>query len=308
MSFLAELRKRKVFQVALGYLAVAWLLVQVTATILPAFELPAWALRFVVLLFALGFPIAVLMAWALELTPEGVKLDVETPGGKRMLGIAVVLTAAALGWFFRGHLSPARPVAQPVAVAAAAAAPVHPAVDERSIAVLPLVNASNDPNQQFFSDGLSENLIDTLSRFDGLKVIGRTSAFQFRNSKDDSATIGSKLGVTYLLSGSVQRAVGVVRISASLIKAADGSTRPWKNHPSATAMSTTATASMPLPADVLTSSFRPSGVSSSDQAISRAMGKPRANSSTTRRSAHTGRSNAGRMVAVTCTSSQATAR
>jgi TolB-like protein/Tfp pilus assembly protein PilF len=229
MAFLSELRRRKVFQVAIGYLAVAWLLVQVTATILPAFDLPVWALRLVVLLFALGFPIAVLMAWALELTPEGVKLDVGTPGGKRMLSIAVIFVAIALGWFFRGHVLPPRHAAPVAQAAAAGAASVQPKAEERSIAVLPLVNASNDKEQQFFSDGLSENLIDTLSRFDGLKVIGRTSAFQFRDSKDDSATIGRKLGVAYLLNGSVQRADDVVRISASLIKAADGSTL-WAQH------------------------------------------------------------------------------
>ena len=109
-------------------------------------------------------------------------------------------------------------------------------VPERSIAVLPLVNAGNDAQQVYFSDGLSESLIDALSRFQGLKVIGRTSAFRFRDSKDDSATIGRKLGVAYLLAGSVQRAVGAVRISASLVKATDGSTlwaqhydRPYKN-------------------------------------------------------------------------------
>jgi TolB-like protein/DNA-binding winged helix-turn-helix (wHTH) protein/Tfp pilus assembly protein PilF len=100
---------------------------------------------------------------------------------------------------------------------------------ERSIAVLPLVNASNDAQQLYFSDGLSENLIDALSRFEGLKVIGRTSAFQFRDSKDDSAAIGRKLGVSYLLTGSVQRAGDVVRINASLTRAADGSTL-WAEH------------------------------------------------------------------------------
>jgi TolB-like protein/DNA-binding winged helix-turn-helix (wHTH) protein/Tfp pilus assembly protein PilF len=100
---------------------------------------------------------------------------------------------------------------------------------ERSIAVLPLVNASNDAQQLYFSDGLSENLIDALSRFEGLKVIGRTSAFQFRGSKDDSATIGRKLGVSYLLAGSVQRAGDVVRISTTLTRAADGSTL-WAEH------------------------------------------------------------------------------
>jgi len=226
MAFLSELRRRKVFQVAIGYLAVAWLLVQVTATILPAFDLPVWALRFVVLLFALGFPIAVLMAWALELTPEGVKLDASTSGGKRMLVIAAVLVAIALGWFFRGQMHPVQPVA-PTAVAGTA--PPQPKAEERSIAVLPLVNANNDPEQQFFSDGLSENLIDALSRFDGLKVIGRMSSFQFRDDKGDSAAIGAKLGAAYLLNGSVQRAGDLVRISASLVRAADGRTL-WAEH------------------------------------------------------------------------------
>jgi len=226
MSFVAELRKRKVFQVAFGYLAVAWLLVQVTATILPAFDLPVWALRLVVLLFALGFPIAVLMAWALELTPEGVKLDVSTSGGKGMLAVAVALVAVVLGWFFRDQLLSTQHIPQS---AAADASSMQPKAVERSVAVLPLVNASNDPDQQFFSDGLSENLIDSLSRFDGVKVIGRISAFQFRDSKDNSATIGRKLGVTYILNGSVQRDAGTVRISASLINAADGSTL-WAQH------------------------------------------------------------------------------
>lgn len=228
MPFLAELRKRKVVQVAVGYLAAAWLLVQVTATILPAFDLPLWTLRLVVLLFALGFPVAVLMAWSLELTPEGVKLDVSTRAGKGMLAIAAALMAIAIGWFFRGPLLPAQRVAHAGAEGTTTTQPQRKA-DERSIAVLPLVNASNDPDQQFFSDGLSENLINSLSHFHGLKVIGRTSAFQFRDSRDDSATIGRKLGVTYLLNGSVQRAVDVVRISVSLTRAADGSTL-WAEH------------------------------------------------------------------------------
>ena len=234
MGLYAELRKRKVFQVAAGYLAVAWLLLQVTATILPAFDLPVWTLRFVVLLFTLGFPVAVLMAWALELTPEGVKLDVSASGSKRIFTLAGVLIAVAIGWYFRGHALPLQPA--PHAASASTTSTQPRLSDTRSIAVLPLVNASNDPQQQFFSDGLSENLINTLSRFDGLKVIGSMSSFQFRDGKADSVTIGRKLGVAYLLSGSVQRAGDVVRISASLVKAIDGSTlwaehydRPYKN-------------------------------------------------------------------------------
>jgi len=233
MAFVAELRKRKVFQVAIGYLAVAWLVVQVAATILPAFNLPGWALRLIVLLFALGFPIALLLAWALELTADGIRLDMRKDGAKRMLAIVLALVVLALGWYFRGVLlpHPATPAAITVAVPSPQPATVgeRGEVPKRGIAVLPFANAAKDPDQQFFSDGLSENLIDSLSRFEGLKVIGRISAFQFRDSRDDSATIGRKLGVAYLLSGSVQHAGDVVRINASLTNAADGSTL-WAEH------------------------------------------------------------------------------
>ena len=133
------------------------------------------------------------------------------------LPLLAALAIAAWTWWPRATPAPV-----------VAAAPAVPAM-ERSIAVLPLVNASNDPNQQFFSDGLSDNLIDALSKFEELKVIGRNSAFQFRDSKDDSAAIGRKLGAAYLLSGSVQRAGDVVRINTSLTKAADGSTQ-WAEH------------------------------------------------------------------------------
>ena len=148
----------------------------------------------------------------------------------------IIALAGAAGYFALTHRS-APTLAPPSAVQTSSGAPavVHK-VAEQSVAVLPLVNASKDPDQQFFSDGLSENLIDTLSRFDGLKVIGRMSSFQFRDDKGDSAAIGAKLGAAYLLSGSVQRASDLVRISASLVKAADGSTlwaehydRPYKN-------------------------------------------------------------------------------
>lgn len=163
---------------------------------------------------------------ALEPTPGGVKLGVSTSRGKALLAAAAALIAVVIGWFFLADVLPTLHLPES---ATAGAASEQGKADERSIAVLPLVNASNDPDQQFFSDGLSENLIDSLSSFDGVKVIGRISAFQFRDSKDDSATIGRKLGVAYLLNGSVQRADGIVRISASLIKAADGSTL-WAQH------------------------------------------------------------------------------
>ncbi len=133
------------------------------------------------------------------------------------LPLLTALAIAAWTWWPRATPAPG-----------VAAAPVVPASD-RSIAVLPLANASRDPDQQFFSDGLSDNLIDALSRFEGLKVIGRMSSFHFRDGKDDSKTIGEKLGAAYLLSGSVQHAGNVVRINTTLTKAADGSTL-WAEH------------------------------------------------------------------------------
>ena len=142
MSFLAELRRRKVFQVAIGYLAVAWLLVQVTATILPAFDLPVWALRLIILLFALGFPIAVLMAWALELTPEGVKLDVSTSGRNRMLVIAAALMAVAVGWFFLGRVPPAQHAGSTAQAAAASTAPKANPLREWALWVMVISSAS----------------------------------------------------------------------------------------------------------------------------------------------------------------------
>lgn len=146
--------------------------------------------------------------------------DDRPPGLPRLALWSLPLLAllAFAGWKWWPHALPPATAGAPAATA-----------PERSIAVLPLVNASNDPEQQFFSDGLSENLIDTLSRFEELKVIGRISAFRFRGSKDDSATIGRKLGVSYLLGGSVQRAGDMVRINASLTKATDGSTL-WSEH------------------------------------------------------------------------------
>lgn len=236
-SLLSELKRRNVLRAAALYVGAVWLLAQVITQLGPVFDTPAWVARWFLAGSAVGFPFWVALAWFYELTPDGLKRESDVaPGdsirhvtGHRLdraiiavLAVAVVLLLTNTFMRHREGVASNQDAASTVST--------------RSIAVLPLVNASNDKEQQFFSDGLSENLIDSLSRFDGLKVIGRSSAFQFRDSKDDSATIGRKLGVTYLLNGSVQRAIDVVRISTSLIKAADGSTvwaqhydRPYKN-------------------------------------------------------------------------------
>jgi adenylate cyclase len=250
-SLVGELRRRNVFRMAGLYLVGAWLLVQVASTVLPLFGAPEWMPRSVVILLALGFVPALLFAWVFEITPEGLRRESEvdrrhsiTPQtGHRMEHATVVLLALALAYFAfdKFVLGPRREAAlvmstqQAAAQAAARNAKHAPAVPARSIAVLPLANAGAS-DQQFFADGLSEALIIALSQFDGLKVIGRNSAFQFRGSNEGSRTIGAKLGVRHLLEGSVQHAGDVVRVSLELIDAPSGQAlwsqrydRPYKD-------------------------------------------------------------------------------
>jgi TolB-like protein/Flp pilus assembly protein TadD len=249
-GFFHELRRRNVIRMAGLYLVAAWLIVQVSGTVLPMFDAPAWLPRSLVFLLAIGFVPALIFSWVFELTPEGLRREGQVPAeqsimrdtGQRMnhMIIAVLVLALAFFGFDKFVLTPRREAALVASAheeaAKQASAPAAPAPSDKSIAVLPLANASDNKDEQFFSDGLSENLIIALSQFDGLTVIGRNSSFQFRDSKDDSRTIGEKLGVATLLEGSVQHAGDVVRVSAELINAANGHTlwsqrydRPYKD-------------------------------------------------------------------------------
>ena len=232
-GFIAELKRRNVIRMAGLYLVAAWLVVQVGATLLPVFDAPPWTMKALVLTLAVAFVPALAVAWIFELTPQGLKRDADVPPSEsiapktaRMLDRAIiVLLAIALGYFAfdKFVLSPRREVALVAETTRVAVARAKPVDRGNSIAVLPLANASGDANQLFFSDGLSENLIDALSKFEGLRVIGRTSSFQFRDSKEDARSIGAKLGVAYLLAGSVQRADDQVRIRAEVVRTSDGS-------------------------------------------------------------------------------------
>ena len=216
MSLLAELKRRKVVHVGIAYLVVGWLAVQVASIGLPAFEAPAWTLRAFILVVMLGFPIAVVMAWVFDRTPEGLKLEAATLGNKRVYTVAAVLAALALGWFLRGG------VAEDAAPTGNAVAPPGAALGERSTAVLPFVNMSSDPEQTYFSDGISEELLNALVKLPGLKVAGRTSSFAFRDKTDDLRAIGKALNVNHILEGSVRKQGMRVRITAQLIQAEDG--------------------------------------------------------------------------------------
>jgi TolB-like protein len=216
MSFLAELRQRKVFRVATVYLVVAWVAVQAASIALPAFDAPPWMLRVVILLFALGFPLALLLAWAFEATPDGIRRASGKVGNKRMGAIVALLVALALAWYFVGQ--PALRRQGDLA-----------RMPERSIAVLPFVNMSGDKANDYFSDGLAETTLDMLAQVEDLKVIARTSSFAFKGKDADMREIGKALGAANLLEGSVQQAGDTVRVTVQLIRAADGS-HLWSRH------------------------------------------------------------------------------
>src|SRR5215467_8396855 len=217
-----ELKPRNVYKVAVAYAVVGWLLIQVATQVFPFLEIPNWAIRLVIVVTAIGFPVALIIAWAFELTPEGVKrTDAADAVGQRSRGslwIAVIAIAAALslGLFFLGRYTASHTTSESgPPPAAAESAPA------KSIAVLPLVNESGDPKDEYFSDGLSEELIAALAQISGLKVIGRSSSFRFKDRKEEPKTIGEKLGVSTLLDGTVRKQGDRVRIVAELVNAAD---------------------------------------------------------------------------------------
>ena len=236
MSLFSELQRRNVLRAAVLYAGAVWLLAQVITQLGPVFDAPPWIARSFLIAAAIGFPFWIAFAWLYEFTPQGLKRESEvaadasiTRSTGRKLDkwiIAVLATAVVL---LLANTFMVRRSTEPDGGSVAAVA-------AKSIAVLPLANESGDKDEQYFSDGLSEDLITALSQFAGLKVISRNSSFQFRNSADDSRTIGDKLGVAHLLEGSVRHAGDMVRVSAKLVNAADGSTswsqrydRPYKD-------------------------------------------------------------------------------
>ena len=218
--FFGELKRRNVYKVGVAYAVVAWLLMQIASQIFPFFEIPNWIVRVVILLLIIGFPIALIIGWAFEATPEGIKrTDAADAAGQRSRGgawVYVVLIGAALsvGLFFVGRYTAGH--------ATSRVGEVTPASPDKSIAVLPLINESGDPKDEYFSDGLSEELIAALAQISGLKVIGRSSSFRFKDRKEEPRTIGERLGVSTLLDGTVRKQGDRVRIVAELVTAADG--------------------------------------------------------------------------------------
>lgn len=235
MSLYTELKRRNVFKVAIVYSAVAWLLLQVSDTLGPALHLPEWFVSAVAFLLILGFPVAVIFAWAFELTPEGLKAEAKADpaalvagkSGNRLNHIVIAALVLALGYFVLDKVvlnsdreSAGTPAADQVAVQQAVESESENT--DNSIAVLPFVNMSSDEEQEFFSDGLSEELLHLLARIPELDVAARTSSFSFKGKDLGIPEIASRLKVAHVLEGSVRKHGDQIRITAQLIQADNG--------------------------------------------------------------------------------------
>jgi TolB-like protein/Flp pilus assembly protein TadD len=241
MSFFEELKRRNVFRVGIAYLVTAWLLLQVADIVLDNSPAPGWVMHVIMLLLAIGFPLALLFAWAFEMTPEGLKKEKDVDRsqsithatGRRLDFVIIGVLAVALGYFAWDKFStnndviPANAGIQTESSESAGVdqpggelPPAGP--PEKSIAVLPFVNMSNDPDQEYFSDGISEELLNVLAKYPGVRVAARTSSFQFKGKNQDIGEIARLLKVRNVLEGSVRKSGSKLRITAQLIQADTG--------------------------------------------------------------------------------------
>ncbi len=237
MSLFVELKRRNVFRVAIAYVVIAWLVLQAGDTLAPALRLPDWVNSVLAFFLLLGFPMAVFFAWAFEITPEGLKREkdvdreksVTKATGKKLDRVTIVLLAVALSYFFwESRLKEGSELfTQPTTGQSQAAAGGNgaPGVDtsisgSHSIAVLPFVNMSSDTEQEYFSDGLSEELLNLLAKIPELRVTSRSSAFSYKGKDFKISEIGRELNVDHVLEGSVRKSGSKVRITAQLIDVA----------------------------------------------------------------------------------------
>ena len=229
-GLISELKRRNVFRVAVMYIVTAWVIIQVSDAAVPALQLPEWVHSLVFLLLALGFPLALILAWAFELTPEGIKRaeDVSLEESiTRLTGrkidfiiISVLTVAVSILLYERFTTAPDKDTTEALAETSKTIVVSDDMV--QSIAVLPFVDMSAEKDQEYFADGIAEELLSVLSKIKGLRVAARTSTFKFKNSNADIAEIAQALNVTTVLEGSIRKAGDRVRITAQLINASDG--------------------------------------------------------------------------------------
>jgi TolB-like protein/Tfp pilus assembly protein PilF len=225
-QLIEELKRRNVFKVATAYAIAGWLIIQVVTIIEAPLALPDWFDTMVIVLLGIGFPLALIFAWAFELTPDGIKKSVEveqqvsilSQTGKKLNGLTTAILIATVVFLMVERLFFA-PHAMQEEIAELTNLPTSEAA---SIAVLPFVNMSEDQGNEYFSDGLSEELLNALAKLKKIKVAGRTSSFKFKGENQNLSVIASELGVNHILEGSVRKAGGRVRITAQLVQARDG--------------------------------------------------------------------------------------
>src|SRR5881296_2205974 len=216
-NFFGELKRRNVYKVAVAYAIVGWLLAQIATQIFPFLEIPNWVVRLVIVLIAIGFPIALVIAWAFEATPQGIKRTeiadaIPTAAGQKKhawIYIVVIGAAISMALFFLGRYT--------VGNTTTAAAPNE--LSAKSIAVLPFDNLSRDPDNAFFAEGVQDEILTRLAKVADLKVIARTSTQKFKSAPPDLREIAKQLGVAHILEGSVQKVNDQVRVNVQLINA-----------------------------------------------------------------------------------------
>lgn len=227
-NFFAELRRRNVYKVAVAYAVVGWLLVQIATQVFPFLEIPNWVVRLVIAIVAIGFPIALVIAWAFELTPEGLKrtedVDPAQKPRRTHAWIYIVLIGAAIsiGLFFAGRYtagSGSSDNKDAIATNEIKTAERVTTIPEKSIAVLPFENLSSDKENAYFADGIQDEILTRLAGIADLKVISRTSTEKYKSKPDDLRTVSQQLGVAKVLEGTVQRAADKVRVNVQLIDA-----------------------------------------------------------------------------------------
>ena len=226
MSFFAELRRRNVVRVALAYGVVSWLALQVADVMIDNIGAPEWVFRSLLVALVVGFPVVLVMAWAFELTPEGIKREkqvdrttsITRQTGRRLDRMIIAILVVVVAWFVfdEFYLEPGEVVQEPADTAAIAE------IETPSIAVLPFLNMSGNKENEYFSDGLTETLLHMLAQLPDLRVAARTSSFAFKESDAGIAEVAETLNVAHVLEGSVQRSDNQVRVTAQLIRASDG--------------------------------------------------------------------------------------
>jgi TolB-like protein/Flp pilus assembly protein TadD len=213
-NFFAELKRRNVYKVAIGYAVVAWLVMQIATQVFPFLEIPNWAIRLVIMLIVIGFPIALVIAWAFELTPEGLKRTEfadespkKTAPNRAWIYVVIIAGAISASLFFFGRYT------------ATSKQSVSAELPDKSIAVLPFENLSRDPDNAYFAEGMQDEILARLSKIADLKVISRTSTQKYKSAPDNLREIAKQLGVANILEGSVQKAADQVRVNVQLINA-----------------------------------------------------------------------------------------